>query len=319
MAAKLPAGKNIKVAPLRGETSRAVPRERLAPLPGEKPRLITSWQDQLTDPTKRNAYAALEALFRSYGLESLAPKILEYVKQGDDAATVQLRLQETQEWKQRFAGNEKRRAAGLNVYSVGDYLAMENSYRATMKAYGLPSTFYDSPDDYANLMANDVSPEEVKTRAAAAWDFTQQTNVANRQMLKDYYGVDESHIAAYFLDPTKGQALIERQVAAAGYGGIAARQNLKVEKNKAESWIDQGISASQVATGVETAANVSSDLSRIGKRYGEDYSSSDALDEFVGGLASSRRKRESISRKETATFGGSTGTASFGGRDTGGF
>lgn len=277
------------------------------------------WQDQL-DGAQRNAYAALENLFKSYGLGSLAPKILDYVKKGYDQNTVSLLLQDTSEWKARFKGNELRRQQGMNVLSPAEYLQMENSYRSTMQAYGMPKNFYDSPDDYAGFIGNEVSPEEVRSRAAAAWNFAQSTNNVSRRMLKDYYGVDESHIAAYFLDPKKGQAVIERQAAAAGYGGIAARQGLGAQKSQAESWVDRGISAQQVEQGTESAATVFRDMDRIGNRFDEDYTGREALDEFVGGLASSRRKRERLAGKESALFGGATGTAGIGGgRDAGSF
>jgi hypothetical protein len=45
-------------------------------------------------------------LFNNYGLGTLAPKITEYVQQGFSPDTVTLKLQETPEYKQRFAGNE---------------------------------------------------------------------------------------------------------------------------------------------------------------------------------------------------------------------
>lgn len=287
----------------------------IAPIKG-KPK---TWQDQLKGG-QRNAYAALEALFKSYGLESLAPKILDYVKKGYDQQTVSLLLQDTNEWKTRFKGNELRRQAGYNVMSPAEYLQMEDSYRSTLKAYGLPKNFYDSPEDFAGLMGQDVSAEEVRSRAASAWNFTQSTNKASLRALKDYYGVDESYVAAYFLDPQKGQALIERQAAAAGYGGIAARQGLGAGRERAESWVDRGISAAQVEQGTEAAATVYPDMDRIGNRFGDNYQGADALDEFVGGLASARRKRERLAGRETSLFGGATGTAGIGGgRDAGSF
>lgn len=283
--------------------------------PGRGP---TNWQDKLNGP-QRNAYAALEQMFRQYGLESLAPKILDFVKKGYEENTITLLLQDTDEWRKRFVGNEARRAAGLSVLNPGEYIQLEESYKSTLRAYSMPRGFYDKPEDFANLMSADVSPEEVRSRAQAAWSFTQTTSEASRRALRDYYGVDDSHIAAYFLDPQKGQSMIERQAAAASYGGIAARQNMSVDRNRAESWVDRGISAGQVEQGVENAASVYGDVSRIGRRFGENYQQGEALDEFVGGLASARRKRESLSRRESAIFGGTTGTASFGGRDTGSF
>src|SRR5690348_11115489 len=55
---------------------------------------------------ERDAYAALKTLFDSYGLGSLAPKILQYLQNGFGADTITVLLQQTPEYKQRFAGNQ---------------------------------------------------------------------------------------------------------------------------------------------------------------------------------------------------------------------
>jgi hypothetical protein len=50
--------------------------------------------------------STLSQIFESYGLSALAPKIKEFVQQGFTPDTVTLKLQETPEYKQRFAGND---------------------------------------------------------------------------------------------------------------------------------------------------------------------------------------------------------------------
>src|SRR6478752_6861900 len=92
----------------------------------------TGQYDKLLSGTERDAYAAISALFKSYGLESLAGKVYDYVKNGYSADTVSILLQDTKEYKERFAGNELRKKAGLPVLSAGEYLATEASYRQIM-------------------------------------------------------------------------------------------------------------------------------------------------------------------------------------------
>ena len=91
-------------------------------------------------------------MFNNYGLGTLAPKITEYVQQGFSPDTVTLKLQETPEYKQRFAGNESRRKSGLSVLSPKEYLATEDAYRQIMRSTGLPKGFYDSPDDFSKFI-----------------------------------------------------------------------------------------------------------------------------------------------------------------------
>ena len=66
----------------------------------------------------RDAAVALTNLFRQYGLESLAPRIVDFIKQGYGPDVITIMLQETPEYKQRFAANDKRVAAGLPALSL---------------------------------------------------------------------------------------------------------------------------------------------------------------------------------------------------------
>jgi hypothetical protein len=59
----------------------------------------------------------LYAVFKGYDLGSLAPQIKTMLLNGYDADTISLLLQQTTEWQQRFAGNEKRKKNGLAVLS----------------------------------------------------------------------------------------------------------------------------------------------------------------------------------------------------------
>src|SRR5574342_3329 len=97
----------------------------------------TGQYDKLLTGESRDAFMAINSLFKGYGLESLAGKIYEYVKNGYAADTISILLQDTAEYKQRFSGNEARKAAGLPVLSPGEYLAVEASYRQIMQSAGL--------------------------------------------------------------------------------------------------------------------------------------------------------------------------------------
>ena len=69
------------------------------------------------EANRRSAFKVLEDTFNSYGLGSLVPVVRTFMEQGlsDDEAVIQLR--QTPEYKQRFLGNECRRAKGLYAYS----------------------------------------------------------------------------------------------------------------------------------------------------------------------------------------------------------
>lgn len=129
-----------------------------------KPATI-EWNDSGLSGKNRNASAALINVLSSYGLSSLAPDVVNYVKKGYDQSTIYLELQQTKAWQTRFAGNTALQKQGLAPLSPADYLSTEASYGQVMRQYGLPKGFMDSPSDFANLIGKGVSPSELQTRA----------------------------------------------------------------------------------------------------------------------------------------------------------
>ena len=53
-------------------------------------------EDALTG-TNRNAFTAIQALFSSFGLDTLGPKITEFLKNGYSPDTISILLQDTPE------------------------------------------------------------------------------------------------------------------------------------------------------------------------------------------------------------------------------
>ena len=93
-----------------------------------------------------------------------------------------------------------------------------------------------------DLLLNEVDAEELRARAEMAGAAAITAPEDFKQTMRDYYGIDEGGLAAYFLDPDNVQASLERQSAAARTGAIAARQNVpNVARELAEDLYDQGI------------------------------------------------------------------------------
>src|SRR5690606_32920485 len=124
--------------------------------------------DKLLTGANRDAYMALNSMFKTYGLGSLASRVYDYVKNGYSADTITVLLQDTPEYKKRFAANEARQKAGLNVLSPAEYISTENSYRQIMRQSGLPAGFYDSTDDFTKWISTDISPTELQSRVDLA-------------------------------------------------------------------------------------------------------------------------------------------------------
>lgn len=210
----------------------------------------------MAQPT--NADAALQALFASYGLSSLAPQILTYAQQGLSPDETMLKLQETSEWKTRFAGNEVRKQKGLNVLSPAEYLSREDSYAQQMRQYGLPNGFYDHPDDFAKAIGADVGSQELGQRLDAYKAIVEDgahTGVLDYAQQK--YGLSSGDLVAFFIDPDRAAPLLSRMAGASAVGAAAARTKWgDLSTSEAERLSAMGVSGDQAASGFATAANL---------------------------------------------------------------
>jgi hypothetical protein len=253
---------------------------------------------------QRDAYVALLSVFKQYGLDTLAPKILDYIQQGYSADTLSYLLQQTPEFKQRFAGNEARAKAGLPVLSPADYLSTESAYRQIMQQAGLPQGFYDQPSDFASWIGADVAPTEVKSRVDLATQYTQGLDQSMKDALLQYHGLNESDVAAYFLDQKRALPLLQKQSNAIQIGAAGIRQGLGVSAADADYWAGRGVTPDQAQQGFGQAAQVLPTAERLGKIYGSGYSQNTAEREFLGDQADARAQRLKLAQQEQENFAG---------------
>jgi len=230
---------------------------------------------------QRNAYEAVNNLFSSYGLDSLAPKIYSYIQQGFSSDTVSILLQDTPEYKQRFAGNELRKSAGLPVLSPAQYLSTESQYRQIMQEAGLPPGFYDQPSDFNQFMANDVSPSELKSRVDLANQATTMASPALKQALQQMYGIDQSGISAYFLDESRAVPELQKQAVAAQIGAEALQRGLQISTN-AENYAKAGVTDAQAAKAYGQIAQQLPEYSRVANLFGENVTQGDFESALLG-------------------------------------
>ena len=254
----------------------------------------------------RDAAAALTALFKSYGLESLAPKIVQFIQQGMSSDTVAIELANSNEYKQRFAANDKRIAAGLTALSPAEYLATERSYRQIMSQAGLPTGFYDQASDYQKFLELDISPTELKSRVDTAAEAIQKAPKETLNYMRQWYDVGD--LVAYALDPTKAQPIVEQRIKAAEAAGYAGSQGLKLGQSTAEALGNQGFSAAQMQQGFGQAASTARAADKLGQIYGGAVSAEDVVKDVFLNDATSADKVKKLASQERAAFGGSSGS-----------
>lgn len=274
---------------------------------------VSGQYDKLLKGENRDAFLALKSLFGQYGLGSLAGKIYDFVKQGYGADTIGLLLQDTKEYKTRFAGNEARAKAGLAVLNPADYLSTEAAYRQILSSAGLPKGFYDNPADFTKWIAADVSPTEIKDRVDLAVGATGQANPQYKEALYQMYGINESDLTAYFLDRKRAEPILKKQAAAGAIGAAAIRRGFGTNVLDLEGYATIGITADQAEQAYSQIAEGFSTMLGIAGRYGTSWDQRQAEQEVftpgatAGGQEASSEKGKRLKSQERALFAGGRG------------
>lgn len=269
--------------------------------------------DQKSTPTaglsgdQRNALVAITDMLKEFGLESLAPKILGYVQEGYDSGSIGYELQQTTEWKQRFAANEARKKKGLPVLSPQEYIATERAYRQIMQNAGVPAGFYDSTQDFQKFLERDISPEEVNNRVKAATDFVQRADPKEMARMKQWYTTGD--MIAFALDPQRAQPLVGKAFQAATIAGQADRQGVRgLDKGMAESLAGEGVTREQAQQGFGLIAGEQDNANRLAAIYGQErFSTGDLVDEVFRADANVSERRRKLASQERSSFSGSGG------------
>lgn len=254
----------------------------------------------------RDAAVALTQLFKSYGLESLAPAIIGFIKQGYSADTVAVMLVETDEYKKRFVANDARLKKGLPALSPKEYLATESAYREIMQSSGVPRGFYDQPADFEKWLADDVSPSEIKTRVDAATDMVTSLDPNTLAEFKRFY--TSGDIVAFALDQKRAAPLVGKAFEAAKVAGAAANQGLRIDVGTAESLAAAGVNRQQAQQGFGFIADEQDNVDKLADIGGVDrLTQSDLVNEVFFDNADVAEKRRKLASQERGRFSGSSG------------
>lgn len=268
---------------------------------------FTSLPELPDDPTKVGAAQVIRAQLREWGIEDLYADVLRLMKQGLSEDAIIIQLQDTDSYKKRFAANELRRKAGLAALSPAEYVATETQYRSVMRSYGLPAGFYDSNDDLVRFLGNDVSPAELATRAQVAQQVWLTGNQEYKSVWTDFYGLSDGDAIAAILDPKAALPIIEQKRVATQIAAAGRRNNVDVERDRAEYFTTLGIDENAAIKAYGDIGQVAGVDSAIAQRFGTTFGQEDEEDARLLGLASARRKQRELYGKETALFSGGSG------------
>lgn len=251
--------------------------------------------------------AIIEQTLASWGLSSLNTLVEGLGKTGASQDQITLQIQNSPEYKQRFAGNDERVKNGLGVLDPATYIALEGQYKQILSQ--LPQGFYDDKNSIDGFIGGDVSPAELSSRvqlANQAWVLAPQ---AQRDAWNSYYGSSgPGGAVAAFLDTDTAEPLLQQQATAAAIGGAALSQGLSLTgQAKATQAAQQGVTIDQARqTYQQIATRLNSDTS-IGGRFGTTFDQGQEEDASLLGNADAMRKQTLLYGEEAAQFSGHGG------------
>jgi len=272
----------------------------------------------------KDAFAMLKDLFMQYDLEELLPAINELMVSGVGPAAATLALKTDPKYNKdaagnaigyarRFAGNELRRKQGLNVLSEAEYLALENSYSETLTAYGLVDYFGPKGKERTQRMAEvigaNISAVEFNDRVNTSYSRVINTDKATRDSFKLLYGITDSDLTRYFLDPKNNVNVLKEKVTTAEIYGSAVAQGLAGSLEISTELAKLGVDKQLARQGYSVIAEVLPEATKLSQIYEElpAYTQQTAEAEVFQGLASAQRTRQRLVQRETAEFSGESG------------
>jgi hypothetical protein len=217
-------------------------------------RIAYQSDDMITASDYEDAWVLLKDQLTEYGLEDLYDFAYEMTMTGASESSVMIQLRDQPAYKERFLGMERRKAAGYRPISPYDYLELEKGYRRAMTEAGLPETLFDSKEDFAEFIGNDISVNELEERVDLAAAALNAADPEIRNQLEELYGVGgegDGELIAYYLDPERTVNYLELKqqqeaasLSAAAVGALGEGGGLS--RAQAERLAEQNIQAREI-------------------------------------------------------------------------
>jgi len=257
----------------------------------------------------------ITAIYQGTGVDRFGKKFDEIPTTGEG---FYLALINTKSYYDRFGKvNEDRLAQGFKALDERTIIGMEDEYQQVLQAYKAPAGFYDSPQDYQVFLKNNYSKADVASALQASADLVASKDPAIRAELKNFFGIDDAALTAYYTDPAKGQKVLENitgknmNTAAALLAGLSQEEATVGQQYGAGSFTyEQNRQRySQAARNLEQTGS-------LAKIYGENFGAKEAVAAEFGDVAAQSQAAR-IRSTALAGFGGTSGVGSKALRTTG--
>jgi hypothetical protein len=191
----------------------------------------------------------INGLLAQYGLQGLSQWAWNQIAGGQSADQITLSMSQTPEFKARFPAMDALSQKGRAI-TPAQYINYENQAVTLMRSYGLPQSFYDQPDDLTNLISGEVSVNELNQRLSAYQQVAQNAPDETKQALRDFAGITDGEVMAYFIDPNRALPLLQAKAQGAVISGTAAQAGYgQLSQAEADRLTALGVTQAQAQAG----------------------------------------------------------------------
>jgi hypothetical protein len=232
----------------------------------EELRRFREQQAEMVARQQRDARDTIKRVLAQYNLDSLSDYLWkQYTEQYVDVSNpdaIVFTIKEQEAYKRRFAGNAARVSKGLPELDPSTYLQMEDSYRQVLRSNGMPDGFYDSVEDFTKFIEGDVSAAELNDRLQEGYRVVADADQEVKNQMSRLYGVTESQLAAYFIDPERAKPYMmasdyQRQARSAQIAARAQEQGgISLTGDLAEELARRGVTAAEAQQGFQEIGNL---------------------------------------------------------------
>lgn len=260
-----------------------------------------------TDPIPDSVRVILNGLLAPYGLESMMDWAWARWKELGGAPSnagdiLKFEMTQRPEFKKRFPAFEAMALKG-NAWSVDDILRYEKDTYALLHMVGLDTEY--GHEKIQNFITSGVSYNELQQRVSMAQQAAQAPN-SSLDAMKQLYGVDEKHLAGFFLDPTIMEPKLQTMWNSGQIGGAAKDQGFgDLSVSEAEMLARRGLDRNAADQGFGQLVSVKGLTdSQVAGEGAIDRTTQVGL---VAGDAVAQEAFKNRQRSRTASFAGGAG------------
>jgi len=259
-------------------------------------------------PQQEDNRVVLNNWLGQFGLDTLGPTVLGWLQQNYSPDRIKLELTNTPQFNDAFPEYKAAINAGTPM-SPAEIMSYRETVTSMFKDYGLPQGFYDTHDDFVDLISKRLSPQELQTRVEQGYVRVAGAPQEVKDAFSQYFGVQgEPMLASFFLDPTKGAKLISDMATQAEIGGAASQYGFDFSQQEASRYQQLGISGQQARQQLQQAYQLKPLAEESISETGDITNDRVAEAALTGGQAEAELTRRQQERR--AAFAGGGGGAS---------